>query len=120
MVATPPPAGVLLVHYADLSADLPGQMRRIAAHLGIPIPESRWAGLVEAATFSRVKQRADRYAPAGPLRDRSAFFRQGTNGSGAAVLGADDLVAYEQRLTRLLPPGLREWLVRERSAGSVR
>jgi aryl sulfotransferase len=101
---------VLLVRYADLTTDLPGQMRRIAAHLNITVPEDRWSELVEAATFDRVKQRADRYAPAGPLRDRSAFFRQGTNGSGAAVLGDDDLAAYERRLEQLVPAGLREWL----------
>ena len=35
---------VMLVHYDNLSADLEGQMRRIAGRLGIGIPEARWPG----------------------------------------------------------------------------
>ena len=42
---------VLLVHYDDLLTDLEGQMRRVAAWLGIEVPAERWATLVEAATF---------------------------------------------------------------------
>ncbi|MEB3325633.1 MAG: sulfotransferase domain-containing protein, partial [Cyanobacteriota bacterium] len=37
---------VLLVHYRDLSSDLAGEMRRIAAFLGIPINHDCWASLV--------------------------------------------------------------------------
>src|SRR5215207_1256673 len=42
---------VLLVHYNDLKADLPGQMRRIAAYLGIDVDEALGPRLVEAARF---------------------------------------------------------------------
>ena len=35
---------VLLLHFAELKADLPGQIRRIAAFLDIPIDERRLAG----------------------------------------------------------------------------
>ncbi|MEV4258991.1 sulfotransferase domain-containing protein, partial [Spirillospora sp. NPDC049652] len=56
---------VLLVHYADLAADLPGQMRRIADRLEITVPEDRWPSLVEAATFRRMRADADRLVPAG-------------------------------------------------------
>ena len=43
---------VVLVHYADLSADLDGEMRRIAARLGIEVDASTWPALVDAATFA--------------------------------------------------------------------
>ena len=33
---------VLFVHFANLKRDMPGQMRRIAAFLDIPIDETRW------------------------------------------------------------------------------
>ncbi|MET7751958.1 hypothetical protein [Micromonospora sp. NPDC005367] len=49
--------------------DLEGEMRRIAAHLGTTVPEAARRELVEAATFSRVKQRADMFAPGGLLKD---------------------------------------------------
>ncbi|MEV6347738.1 sulfotransferase domain-containing protein [Actinoplanes sp. NPDC051851] len=101
---------VLLVHYADLVADLDGGMRRIATHLGITIPEDAWPGLVEAASFSRVKERADVFAPVGPLRDRAAFFHRGVNGSGSEVLGESGLESYRKRLLGLAKPDLVEWL----------
>lgn len=105
---------VLLVHYADLSTDLDGQMRRIAAHLGIAVHERVWPQLVTAATFAHVRQRADRFAPRGPIKSPAAFFHQGRNGLGAATLGAEDLAAYERHLRRLAEPDLLEWLHRGR------
>ncbi|GIE76315.1 glycolipid sulfotransferase [Actinoplanes philippinensis] len=103
---------VLLVHYADLSADLDGQMRRIAAHLGITVREPVWPHLVRAATFTHVKQHADRFAPRGPIKSPSAFFRQGRNGAGAATLDEQDLAAYGERLRQLADPQLLQWLRR--------
>src|ERR1019366_1966782 len=37
---------IMLIHYDDLSADLNGQMRRIADQLGITVPEQTWPSLV--------------------------------------------------------------------------
>jgi hypothetical protein len=42
---------VVLLHYEDLSADLEGEMRRLAARLGIAVPDAIWPGMVEVATF---------------------------------------------------------------------
>lgn len=50
---------ILLVHYADLAVDLDGEMRRIADRLGIPVNEQIMPTLVDAATFDRMKTRAD-------------------------------------------------------------
>jgi len=36
---------VVLAHYADLHADLDGQMRQLANRLSITVPESAWPGL---------------------------------------------------------------------------
>jgi aryl sulfotransferase len=75
---------VVLVHYDDLSADLAGQMRRLAGLLGITVPEPAWPELVEAATFGGMQRRADQLAPdaAGVLKDRARFFRAGRSGAG--------------------------------------
>src|SRR5262249_11545432 len=56
-------SNVVLVHYADLSADLDGEMRRIAMRLESDIDEASWAALVAAATFPQMRARADRLAP---------------------------------------------------------
>lgn len=105
---------VLLVHYADLLADLEGQMRTIADRLGIEVPEAAWPALVEAATFESMRARSDELVPdaVGVLVDRSRFFRSGTSGGGRAVLSAEELRDYEQRVEGLAPPEVVAWLHR--------
>ena len=107
-------ADVLLVHYADLLADLDGEMRRIAGRLGIAFDEDRWPALVEAATFDRMRSRSRDLAPdtLGVLKDTARFFRRGRSGAGAEVLAPDELAAYAERVRRLAPPDLLAWLHR--------
>ncbi|MEV5896570.1 sulfotransferase domain-containing protein [Nonomuraea fuscirosea] len=104
---------VVLLHYADLSRDLAGQMRRLAGRLGIEIDESRWPGLVEAATFQQMRNRADELAPdeqLGYIRDRKRFFRSGKSGEWQQFLTAEDRAHYERRVAGLAEPDLLEWL----------
>ncbi|MFI1192391.1 sulfotransferase domain-containing protein [Micromonospora sp. NPDC020750] len=106
---------VTLVHYDDLVADLDGQMRALAGRFGIEVPAPRWPELVEAATFDRMRQRADRLVPdpAGVLKDRSAFFRRGRSGQGRELLDAATLARYRARTAALAPPDLLAWLHRD-------
>jgi hypothetical protein len=105
---------LLLVHYADLSADLEGEMRRIAAWLEIEVPESRWPELVRAAGFAEMKAKAETTAPdpVGLMRSRDAFFRSGRSGAAAELLSAEELAAYEARVASLIPKDLADWLHR--------
>ncbi len=101
------------VHYADLLADLEGQMRRLARELEIPVPEERWAGLVNACTFASMKEEAERSA--GTLKlfwkdGASTFFNKGTNGRWRDTLSAGDLALYEAATARTLTPECRRWL----------
>src|SRR5258708_31367636 len=56
-------SNVVLFHYDDLKSDLEGEMRRLAGQLDISVPEDRWPELVDAATFERMRESADRIAP---------------------------------------------------------
>jgi hypothetical protein len=105
---------VVLVHYADLLADLPGQMQRLAERLGLDVPSEELASLAEAATFSRMRSRARELVPdtLGVLKDPSAFFRAGRSGSGRAVLTPGELASYETRVAGLAPPDVVAWLHR--------
>ncbi|MCX5069507.1 sulfotransferase domain-containing protein [Micromonospora lupini] len=105
---------VELVHYDDLRADLGAQMRRLAERWDVQVPAERWPTLVEAATFDRMRERADQLAPdmLGVLRDRRAFFRQGGSGQGRTLLDGDALARYEERARALAPPDLLAWLHR--------
>jgi aryl sulfotransferase len=103
---------VLLVHYADLSADLDGEMRRIADRLGIAVPAAKWESLVEAAGFAQMRARAQDLAPdpAGILKDRDAFFRRGSSGAGRELLTDAEFAHYLDRAAQLAPPDMLTWL----------
>jgi aryl sulfotransferase len=105
---------VVLVHYHDLLTDLGGQMRRLAARLGITVPESTWPELVNAATFGSMRSRADRFNPdpAGVFLDRTAFFRRGESGAGAAVLSPVEISGYHLRTEQMACAPLLSWLHR--------
>ncbi|MFC5944270.1 sulfotransferase domain-containing protein [Micromonospora harpali] len=107
---------VTLVHYDDLVADLAGQMRALAGRLGVEVAQPRWPELVEAATFDRMRERADLLVPdpAGVLKDRNAFFRRGRSGQGRELLDAATLARYRARTAALAPPDLLAWLHRDR------
>lgn len=104
---------VVLLHYADLSRDLAGQMRLVAARLGVDVPESRWPELVRAATFGDMRQRAGQLAPdegLGLFSDNGRFFRSGSSGQWRQLLTEADEAHYQRRLAALTPADLRHWL----------
>jgi aryl sulfotransferase len=102
---------VVLIHYDNLSADLDGQMRRIAGRLGIAVPGHAWPALVDAATFEQMRANADQMvAAAGILKSSAAFFRRGTSGAGREILTAPELAHYHERIAQLAPPDLVSWL----------
>jgi len=100
---------VVLVHYADLLADLDGEMGRLAARLDLAAPTP---DLVAAARFDAMRDRADELAPdaGGILRDRQAFFRRGS--TARADLSADLVTRYDARAVALAPADLLPWLHR--------
>lgn len=94
---------VVLLHYQDLLDDLAGQMRGLAERLRIAVPDDRWPGLVEAATFATMRVGAERLAPdpAGVMVDRRAFFRSGRSGGGRSLLTDDEYARYLHRVAEL-------------------
>jgi hypothetical protein len=107
-------ANVELVHYQDLSADLAGEMHRLAGLLGFAVSEQAWPTLVRAATFDHMQASAGRLAPdpSGIFKNTAAFFRRGTSGSGRELLTGNQLARYHARTAQLAPPALLTWLHR--------
>jgi len=102
---------VVLVHYSDLSADLAGQMRRLARRLGIAVPEPAWPELVQAAAFERMRASAGWFVPAGGiLRSNTAFFRRGQPGAAREILSEQEIAGYRARVAQVAPPDLLAWL----------
>jgi aryl sulfotransferase len=105
---------IVLVHYDDLQADLDGEMRRLAAILGLPVAGETWSDLVEAARFEQMQARAASTVPdpQGVLMDESRFFRRGTSGEGREVLSGVEVSQYRSRVEGMAPPDLLRWLHR--------
>ena len=105
---------VILLHYEDLSADLEGEMRRIAARLGVSVPETTWPALVKAARFNEMRAAADRVQPEPRLKDApEKFFRKGASGEGRALLTDAELAYFHGRTARMAPRDFLAWLHRE-------
>ncbi|MEX2130244.1 MAG: sulfotransferase domain-containing protein [Pseudohongiellaceae bacterium] len=104
---------LLLLHYADLKKDLDGEMRRIAAFLDIPIDESLWPKLVDAARFESMKNKAAELMPnAGQIWQGggNTFLNKGVNGRWRGVLDPADLALYDERVKQEFSPELARWL----------
>ena len=104
---------VLMVHFADLKRDMPGEMRRIAAFLDIPIDEARWDSVVEYCSFDWMKANAVKSVPlGGAFWDGGArvFINKGVNGRWRDILAPEDSQAYEARARAELGADCARWL----------
>jgi aryl sulfotransferase len=103
---------VLLVHYADLLADLDGEMRRISDFLGIDVPSESWGDVVRRCEFESMKLAHE----ASPILSDSfegganAFFNAGTNGRWRGVLTDAQLQRHDDLVREFLSDDAAAWL----------
>lgn len=110
---------VLLVHYNDLKADLDGEMRRISAFLDIPVDESLWPSLVEAATFEAMKRDGDTVLAGmehGFVGGHRSFLNKATNGRWQGEVDETDLARWRVKIDAVLSANLVAWLEGGRAA----
>lgn len=104
---------VLLVHYADLSADLEGEMRRVAAFLDVEPPSALWPSLVAAARFEAMKSVGASLMPRVVAQLEGGvgrFFNKGVAGRWRGVLTDADLLLYEAKVREKFSPSLAAWV----------
>jgi len=104
---------LMLLHYADLRADLPGQIRAIADFLAIDIDPARFDSIVHHCSLDYMRSKAEAEAPhmKGIFKDgANSFFHKGTNGRWKDVLGPADLARYQGEVERNLTPECAHWL----------
>ncbi len=104
-------ANVLFVHYADLTAHLDVEMRRVARHLTVEVPRERWPTIVQRCTLTSMRATATRSGEFNWAFDggADAFFYKGGHHRGEQVLD-DDLTARYQQMTSILPADAAAWL----------
>lgn len=105
---------VLLVHFGDLKRDLEGEMRRVAAFLGIEVPESEWPIVVRRCTFEGMRGNSAKVGDFERVFEGGAesFLFKGTNGRWREVLTEEELHRYQRRGEEFLPPEAARWLER--------
>jgi aryl sulfotransferase len=102
---------VTVLHYADLLADLEGEMRRLAERLVIDVPDDAWPRVVARCSIDEMREahrgheQLDHHFDGGADR----FFHQGTNGRWRTVLTDEETTAYEAMVSARLPDDVRGW-----------
>jgi Sulfotransferase domain len=104
-------ANVVMCHYADFSADLPGEIVRLADALEINMNSDRARELAAEATLDRMRDRADDVLPnAGAIwKDDRAFFRAGSFGEWRSRVNKDDLAEYDRTVDAIASSELATW-----------
>ncbi len=101
------------VHFADLLSDPEGQVRGIAAHLGIEIDEAHMPGILQRISFKDMKKNFEKIMP--EAKDiwkggGNTFMNKGTNGHWRDVLSSEDLALYQKVVERELSEDCAHWL----------
>lgn len=102
---------VRVIHYADLSADLEVEMRRLADWLEIDVDPDAWPRVVERCNLDEMRaahaghERLDRQFRGGA----DTFFFKGGSGRWRGVLTEDELATYDRMLRSRLDDETREW-----------
>jgi aryl sulfotransferase len=104
---------VMLLHYAQLKGDMPGQIRQIADFLDIAIDESKWSMILKHCSFNYMKLHASKSVPLGGLfwdGGSQTFINQGKNGRWKNILTEEDIAKYEETALRNLGQECSYWL----------
>lgn len=104
---------VHLVHFEALRTDMPGEIRKIAQFLDIPVDAAKWDDILTHCSFAYMKANAAPSVPlGGAFWDGGAetFINKGVNGRWRDTLTAGDNAAYEARAVKELGPDCARWL----------
>lgn len=103
---------VLMLHYTNLKRDLPGEIRRVAEFLEIPIRAAAWPAILEHSTFEYMKENATRSLPfEGKFWDEGAkaFINKGVNGRWREQLREAQIERYEREAELQLGAECARW-----------
>ena len=104
---------VHFIHFADLKRDMPGEIRRIAEFLEIPVDDNIWDSILLHCSFDYMKANATQSVPlGGAFWDGGAktFIHKGKNGRWRDILSEEEVQKYENRALKELGPECAKWL----------
>ena len=104
---------VMMLHFGWLKAYMPGEIRRIADFLDIPIDEATWPAILEHCSFDYMKANATASVPLGGAfweGGAQTFIHKGVNGRWSDLLSPAQSAAYEARALAELGEDCARWL----------
>jgi aryl sulfotransferase len=104
---------VKCIHFNHLKHDMPGEIRKIADFLEIPIQESSWEKILEHCSFDWMKANATKSVPlGGAFWDAGAqvFINKGVNNRWKDTLSQEESAEYEKRAEAELGAECARWL----------
>lgn len=113
---------VRLLHFANLKADMEGQIRRIASYLDIQVENDAWPRILEHCSFDYMKRNATRSTPLGGIfwdGGADTFVHKGVNGRWRDVLTPEDSARYEAEAVKQLGAECAAWLASGGDAGDA-
>jgi aryl sulfotransferase len=111
---------VLLVHFANLKADMEGETRRLAAFLDISIDEEAWPKILEHSSFAYMKRNVERVVGAGAALFNTGakdFVNKGTNGRWRDILTAAEIARADEFAAANLSADCARWLATGKLSG---
>lgn len=112
--ARQPNGNVHFFHYADLSRDLHGQIKRLADILGISMSAQTLSDITKANTFASMRKVAEtsetRFDEKSAFRDQAGFFASGTSNKWEGRLTGEEIERYDALCASLLSPEDAAWL----------
>lgn len=103
---------VLLLHYAQLKRDLPGQIARLADFFSIDPASLRTDAIVEHCSFDYMSARAEKMAPFGGthMSSAKAFFHKGLKRDHRNELTASQVERFDRVALQKLGTQCAHWL----------
>lgn len=102
---------VLILHYANLIADRPGEMRRLAKFLGVEIDEAKFPTMLAHCDIGYMRKAAEGTPMTGFFEHGAAsFFNKGTNGRWRDVLSPAEIARADEVAAAKLTPECAQWL----------
>ncbi len=107
---------ILLVHFADLLADAPGQIRRIAGYLDVAATDEQISQIAQQTSLTAMRTRSgekERQEPGDNpafVDGARTFFYKGANGRWRTVLTDHELAEYDATAGTVLTTECRAWL----------
>ncbi len=104
---------VHMIHFHNMVQDMPGEIKKVAEFLNIPIDPSKWQSILKHCSFDYMKLHSKKSVPLGGAfwdGGSDTFINKGTNGRWKDILSKEESEKYERMAVAQLGKACVQWL----------